>query len=87
MMKVESRRRRWFARARCLNFEVESPRVVSVSHNIIYTSYGCSVIQPREHSQETWIVHPRFTYLKRFENMCQKFYDFPLIEYLSLNSI
>lgn len=67
VMKVESRRQRWFARR--LNFEVESPRVVSVSHNIIYTSYSCSVIHPRYRSQATWIVHPRFIYLKRFENM------------------
>lgn len=50
-MKVESKRRRWFTRARRFNFEVDSPRVVSVSHNIIYTTYGCSVIQPRVRSR------------------------------------
>lgn len=48
-MKVESRRWRWFAHR--LNFEVESPRVVSVSHNIIYASYSCSVIQSWARSQ------------------------------------
>lgn len=84
MMKVESKRRRWFTRARRLNFEVDSPRVVSVSHNIIYTTYGCSVIQSRDRSQATWIVHPRFIYLKRFETTCQKFHDFPPIKFLLL---
>lgn len=34
-----------FEQADCLSFEVDSP-TWSVSHNIIYTSYGCGVRDP-----------------------------------------